>query len=160
MSIPRKLYEDAFAYFDKDGQGFLDLNMFRTLLTNMGSNKLTDAQFDRVLTRVNPSADGKISVNAFIDWAQGAVASSKQKSAGNSAASAGAGGSSDGDNTVFMFQGSSTYLALAMKTNDKIMSKADYWQATADFILQGMAKGEMGIGDFCNACFCLGKSFV
>ena len=119
MSIPpRKLYEDAFAHFDKDGNGFLDLAMFRTLLTNMGSNKLTDEQFNRVVARVNPAEESKISVDAFIDWAQGAP---KKKARGDpaTAGGAGAGPGAAADNTIFMFQGSSTYLAIAMKTNDK-----------------------------------------
>lgn len=145
MSIPRKLYEDAFAHFDKDNTGYLDEKMFRTMLTSMGSNKLTDEQFERVVNRVNPQRDGQISVDAFIDWAQGPIAPKHSAPATGVA-----------DNSIFMFQGSSTYLALAMKTDGKIFKKSEYWQKTADFLCTNAGKGEITLNDFANACFCIG----
>ena len=51
--------EKAFSMFDRDGDGFIDANELRRLLTNLGE-KLTEDEVDEMIREVDIDGDGKI----------------------------------------------------------------------------------------------------
>ena len=51
--------------FDKDGDGFIDANELRHLLTNLGE-KLTETEVDEMIREVDIAGDGKVDMGGEI----------------------------------------------------------------------------------------------
>ena len=51
----------AFSVFDKDGNGSIDKSELTYVLTNIGSEKLSDSQIDEIFNKVDTNGDGVIS---------------------------------------------------------------------------------------------------
>ena len=50
--------------FDKDGDGFIDANELRHLLTNLGE-KLTETEVDEMIREVDIDGDGKVDMSGM-----------------------------------------------------------------------------------------------
>lgn len=64
-------FKASFNHFDKDKSQELDRNEFRACLISLGVDitqlpEGEDAEFNRILTRVDPNGDGKISFDEFV----------------------------------------------------------------------------------------------
>ena len=55
----------AFRMFDKDGDGFIDANELRHLLTNLGE-KLTETEVDEMIREVDIDGDGKVDMGGKV----------------------------------------------------------------------------------------------
>ena len=56
---PNKELENAFAMFDKDKNGFVDINELKYALTHLGE-KLTQKEVERMFKDVDVNKDGKL----------------------------------------------------------------------------------------------------
>jgi calmodulin len=63
--------QDAFRHFDADGNGYLDRDEMRTLLST-GDHALTDAEVDRAVAIADVNGDGQIDYEEFVRMLCGA----------------------------------------------------------------------------------------
>ena len=71
-----KEYKESFAHFDKNGNGYLDRIEFRACLLSIGydvpqvppEDGSSDAEFERVMSYVDPNGDSRISFDEFITF--------------------------------------------------------------------------------------------
>ncbi|EGD78758.1 hypothetical protein PTSG_11778 [Salpingoeca rosetta] len=68
-----KEYKEAFQHWDKDNSGFLEHKEFRAFLLSLGKFNISqvpeesgDAEWDRIMARLDPNSDGKVSFDEFI----------------------------------------------------------------------------------------------
>ena len=57
--------KDAFSLFDKDGDGSIDCDELRTVMTSLGHN-LTTAELQEMIDEVDSDGNGKIEFSEFI----------------------------------------------------------------------------------------------
>lgn len=57
---------EAFKMFDLNGDGYIDLQEFKTVMTNMGEESLSDAEFKEIIKHADIDFDGKVNYEEFI----------------------------------------------------------------------------------------------
>ena len=56
---------EAFKVFDKDGNGFIDAQELRHVMTNLGE-KLTDEEVNEMISEADKDGDGQINYEEFV----------------------------------------------------------------------------------------------
>jgi calmodulin len=61
---------EAFKMFDLNGDGYIDLQELKTVMTNMGEESLSDAEFKEMIKYADIDFDGKVNYEGklFLCW--------------------------------------------------------------------------------------------
>merc|ERR1711988_1310580 len=58
----------SFAHFDKDGSGALDRDEMKRVLVELGSNPLSEVEFDELMKAIDLDGSGVIEINEFVAY--------------------------------------------------------------------------------------------